>query len=167
MARKPLQAQQTLLNKVALPDPGPVHPSDRRKPGRVCCSVALDLLDSFVANLHGDVDDVLDTATIHDRQHLCWILGIEVIVVVDHREARGLDMVLSSGQHRARLKVADRKSDLRPGLNHCDELVLLRHTVLFCSLAVSLLHGRVAVIQWADRQRNTRKLTIKRKGDAF
>jgi hypothetical protein len=51
---------------------------------------------------------------------------VEVIVVVDDREAWMLDDVLRGFQGGARLEVAERKSDLSSRGDHGDEFVLLR-----------------------------------------
>src|SRR6185503_20934600 len=90
---------------------------------------------SFVTHLHRDIDDAFDPALIHHLQDSSRVLRIKMVVVVDSGKFRPLQVMHGRDQHRTRLKITERKIDLRLRGHHRDELV---------PVSSRLTHGRAS-----------------------
>src|SRR5258708_22776555 len=121
---QPFQSIESLFDEVIVFHAGPIHPTDRGKALSIGGVKLVDHLDRCIASLHGDVDDALDAAGIHDAQHIDWVKGVEVVVVVNHREPCALHVMFGCNQGGLRLKFADGKGYLGLRRNHGHEVVI-------------------------------------------
>src|SRR5579859_3311905 len=124
MIHEPFETIERRLDKVVLFHAGPVHPTDRGEAFRVGLMEFVNDPDGLIACLHGDVDDALNVAGVHDAQDVEWVERIQVIVIVNHREACALHVMLDSHQSGLRLKLAERKGHFSFRRDHGHEVVV-------------------------------------------
>ncbi|HWB99545.1 MAG TPA: hypothetical protein VG672_22715 [Bryobacteraceae bacterium] len=70
----------------------------------------------------GNVEHGLDVAVIHDAQNGVRLEVIEVIVEVDHGEARSVHLMRGHTQHRARREIDEPKVGFRPHIHQAGEV---------------------------------------------
>jgi len=73
---------------------------------------------------------VLDADLVHDAENFNRVGRVQMVVIIDSAEARFLRSSIRSHECGARMKVAERKIDLRCGAHKCDELVFFRRRFL-------------------------------------
>src|SRR6185312_7186807 len=93
-------AMQTIdgdLRKVGAVDTAPVHPADGGETVRSVVEAVHDV-ERRLADLHRNVDAMLYAALVHNGEHFARVGGVEMIVIIDDRKARALDVADRRGQ---------------------------------------------------------------------
>src|ERR1700722_112774 len=102
----------------------PIHPGDGAKAAFGSIPEFPDHTECRFAHLHGDVEDALDSAGIHDRKNCLGILRVKVIMIVNGRYQGRLELVSWRNKHGLWFKRAERQLDFGLGGDHGDKLVL-------------------------------------------
>src|SRR5271167_3127205 len=107
MLDQTLKPVDAYVNKIVALDAGPIHPADGREARSVRSPVTIHHANGLFPYLHCDIDDMLDPTSIHDLQHLSWILRIQVVVIVNDRKTWKCHFMAWRRQHTTWMKVAE------------------------------------------------------------